>query len=105
MATGAIDLGRFNVGSVDRIELTFTKDGVAWTGIDSVELTFRKPNDGPTFVRDMTLDSGAVWYYTTDTGDIDEVGTWNLAATVVDGAITKTYPYPITLDAYDQPNE
>jgi hypothetical protein len=88
---------------VDRIELTLTKDGVAWDNIDSVALTFQKPDRATEFTRAMTLDSGNVWYYDTAVTDLDEAGYWTARVTITDGAIVKTYPYEIALIVVDQP--
>lgn len=98
-----IDLGTFATGSVDRIRITIKKDGVAWTGIDSVTLRLRDP-DGNESDLAMTLETpdAGVWYYDTLTTDIDESGDWTAGLKVVDGAITKWYPGEIALTAVNR---
>lgn len=104
MAT-VINLGEFNIANVDRLQATIHKDGVAWTGIDSVTLVFEKPDRSTQFSRSMTVsdDSTGVWYYDTTTTDFDTAGFWTVTLTVVDGSITKKYPYEIGFHVNDEP--
>jgi hypothetical protein len=96
MATD-INLGDTRLGCTDRIRLTIKKDGVAWTGIDSVVLTFTKPS-GDTFQRNMVLESANIWYYDTTTTEIDEIGTWVIDAKATDAAVVKRYEHEIGLN-------
>lgn len=89
-----INIGEFRVGCTDRIRATIKKDGTAWSGIDSVTLTFNRP-DGTTFQRSMTLESGNIWYYDTLTTDIDQEGVWTLDVRSVDVNLVKRYEYEI----------
>lgn len=84
-----VDLGRIRIGTTKRILLRFKKDGVDWTGIDSVSLRFEKPDRETTFDRSMTVydDSLGQWYYDTTTSDLDEAGFWTLDPTVTDGSV------------------
>lgn len=99
----SLSLSNLLIGSVDRIRFTITKDGVAWSGIDSVTLTFEKPGRITQFARSMILDSVNVWYYDTTVTDIDTVGYWTLGVKVIDGPITKYYPDEIGFYAAEQP--
>ncbi len=105
MASGDIHLGDFNVGSVDRLRFTITKDGEPWAGIDSAVLAFLSPDQSTAFSRTMTLedDETGVWYYDTTTSEIDIPGDWHLGLRVTDGVIIKRYPGRITLRVHDQP--
>lgn len=105
MATKEISLGEFNLASVDRLRATIKKDGVAWTGIDSVQLIFEKPDRLTQFTRTMTVESdvSGIWYYDTLTTDLDTVGWWNITVKVTDGAVVKKYPYDIGLHVNDSP--
>jgi hypothetical protein len=98
-------LGEFGLGSVDRLRFPLTKDGVAWTAIDSVELVFEKPDRATQFSRAMTLETpdAGVWYYDTTTTDLDTVGFWTLNLRVTDGAVVKRFPGEISLEVRDQP--
>lgn len=104
--TAELDLGQLNLGSVYRLRVTLTKDGVAWTGIDSVTFTFEAPDRTTQFSVSATNESGAVWYYDTTTSTFDsstdDVGYWKLKVTVVDGTITTIYPYEIGFTVVDQ---
>lgn len=102
MATEDIQLGKFSIASTDRLRFTLSKDGAAWTGVDSVSLTFRRP-DGTEIIRAATLESGAVWYYDTLTTDLLVPGSWLLGVTVTDGALVKTFPHAISLAVFDRP--
>lgn len=99
----SVNLGSFNVGSTDRIRLTITKDGAAWTGIDSVTLTFENPDRSTQFSRSATLDATNVWYYDTTTTDFEDVGWWTMRVRVIDGAISKAYPHEIGFYVGDEP--
>jgi len=100
-----LSFGRFNIGNVDRLEVTAKKDGAAWnlTG-GSVSLTFLSPS-GQTFSRDCVAGVAAsgLFYYDTLTTDFTEVGLWMVAVTATDGSIVKTYPYDITMELVSQP--
>jgi hypothetical protein len=100
--TTEIDLGVSCVGNTDRIELTFTKDGADWNSIESVVLTFERP-DCTTFERNMVLLSGDVWYYDTTPADLDQAGTWRLSPLVTQGGVAKRYPYEVALTVTRQP--
>ncbi len=97
-----VDLGTLATESTDRIRVTVKKDGVAWTGIDSVLFRFRKPDMETEFDRDATLESGAVWYYDTTTTDITTEGEWSLSVKVTDGSVVKWYPGSIVFTAEDR---
>ena len=103
--TKDIDLGRLSAGQ--RLEFTFTINGVAWTGIDSVTLTLEKPDRSTTLTRTMILSSGAVWYYDLTAADLpdDETvdGYWTVGVEVVDWAITMEYPYEIGFSVRSEP--
>lgn len=109
MSVRSIDLGKLNVASVDRLRVTITKDEVAWTGIDSVTFTFEKPDRSTQFSRSASLEAPdtGVWYYDTLTTDFPNVaaslGHWTMAVTVVDGTVTKTFPYDIGFIVGSQP--
>lgn len=92
---GTIDLGRTSIGDTDRIQFPWTLDGVAWAGIDSVAVTYVRPNRS-TITRNMTLLTGAIWYH--DMSEWDAQGTWLIRATATDGSIVKTYPYEISIE-------
>lgn len=95
-----IDLGAFAVGSVDRIRVTLLKDDVAWNLASAVVTFTFIPPSGEDFDRTATVESASegIAYYDTTTTDLDEVGYWTLRVTVVDGAVTKVYPYDINLN-------
>lgn len=106
MATLDINLGEFNTGSVDRIRATITKDGAVWNlSSGTVTLTFEKPDRATQFSRSMVAENaaGGIFYYDTTTTEIDETGWWTVTMTVVDGAVTKIYPYEIGFHVSDQP--
>lgn len=101
-----INLGEFNIASVDRIRITITKDGTAWNlSSGSVVLRFEKPDGETQFSRDMVAENaaGGIFYYDTTITDLDTVGYWNLGVWVTDGAVVKRYPYAITLHVNDNP--
>ena len=104
MAT-VVDMGEVCINNVDRFRFSITKDGVAWTGIDSVTLTFENPDRETTFSVTASMESpdAGVWYYDTLTTDIDDVGYWTIKVRVVDSTITKDYPYEIGFTALSQP--
>lgn len=105
-ATTDIDLGVFNVNSVDRIRLAITKDGVAWTGIDTVKLVFEDPDGNEGDPVDATLEApdAGVWYYdTTTSGPLDATGRWRLGVKITDATIVKWYPFEISFQVNDQP--
>lgn len=99
-----IDLGRVGVGSVDRLRFTIRKDGAAWTGIDSVTLTFTDPDGNRASPVSATLETpdAGVWYYDTLTTTVDEAGAWSIGLTVVDGSVTKIYPGAVGFTAEDR---
>lgn len=102
--TRDIDLGQFATGSVDRIRVTITKDGEEWVlSSATVTYTFTSPS-GTSFDRAATVEdaAGGIAYYDTTTTDLDESGYWRLEVTVVDGAVTKRYPYEISLYVSDE---
>lgn len=98
------NLGKFAIGSTNRIRFTINKDGVAWENIDSVTLTFKAP-DGTETNRSATLEGTNIWYYDTITTEYTALGTgnWELGVTVVDGTITQIYPDDILITVVDQP--
>jgi hypothetical protein len=100
--TAEIDLGLFCVGNTDRIQFTLNKDSVGWAPIDSVVVTFERP-DATLFARDMVNLSGEVWYYDTTTSDLDQRGVWRAAVVVTQGNVVKKYPYEIILTVTDRP--
>lgn len=104
--TKEIDLGDFNVESVDRFNFTITKDGVAWTGIDSVSLVFERAEDSTTqFTRAATLETpdAGVWYYDTVVTDFTTAGDYTVSVRVTDGSIVKRFPYAIGFHMSDNP--
>lgn len=103
--TKEIDLGQINVASVRRMKVTIKKDGVAWTGIDSVDLVFEDPDRETQFTRTMLLETpdAGVWYYDLTTTDILDTGRWTINVRVTDGAIVTRYAYEIGFDAMDNP--
>lgn len=98
-----VDLGRFSVESVDRIRITILKDGTAWTGIDSVDFVFEKPDRSTQFTRSATNEGSNVWYYDTTVTDFEETGDWTMNVRVTDGSIVKRYPYAIGFQVEDNP--
>jgi hypothetical protein len=105
MAT-AINLGVFNIESVERIRFRIKKDGANWDlSSGSVSLKFEKPNRSTQFDRDMVAEDAAegLFYYDTTITDVDTAGFWHLGVTVTDGATVKKYPYEITFKANDNP--
>jgi hypothetical protein len=109
MATQDIDLGEFHIGSMDRFRLTIKKDGIPWSGIDSVVLTFEKPGRSNTattqFTRNMQFEdvTGGIWYYDTTVDDLDVTGYWTLGVKITDGSVVKKYPYEISFHVTSQP--
>lgn len=106
-ATKEVFLGEFNVGSVDRIRATITKDGETWDlSGGSASLRFEAPDRATQFDRAMVAESDGsdgVFVYDTEIADIDQAGYWTLRLKVVDGAVVKVYPYEISLHAVDEP--
>src|SRR5262245_53939655 len=101
----SIDWGRTVVGSVDRLQLHITKDGVAWSGIDSVVLTFEAPDRVTQFSHNMVLgdDATGLWYYDTTVNDLTVPGYWTIGVKVTDGVVVKKYPYPISMYVSEEP--
>lgn len=101
MAT--LNFGTFHPGDTDRLQITIMKDNVPWSGLDSVELTFEKPDRTTRFTRNAVLDDDieAIWFYDTTTSDIPDedasIGYWTVRIRMTDGAITKSYPHEIGL--------
>lgn len=84
------------VGDVHRFLFPIERDDAPWLGIDSVTLTFVRP-DGTEFDRDAELvvpDVGE-WDYETTTDDLDVSGYWTIKVTVVDENVSVRYPYSI----------
>ena len=100
---GRINLGELHVESSYRLKFTIKKDGASWVDIDSVELTFEKPDRTTSFTRDMVLDSGAVWYYDVTVTDLDRTGIWTLKVKIIDGTIVSKYPQEIIIEVKEQP--
>lgn len=100
-----VKLGEFTVGSTHRIQFDISRDDVIWQGIDSIALTFEKPDRTTQFSRQMVLDTDALgrWYYDTTTTEIDVVGWWTLGVVVTDGAVLIEYPYEISFHVNDHP--
>ena len=94
----SIDLGTIAVGSTYRLEFPITKDEISWTDLDSVTLTFRRP-DGTLFSRDATEDEEGTWYYVTTISDIDQAGQWTIGVRAVEGSLDMTYPSEIRFSA------
>lgn len=94
MATD-ITMADKHLNGVHRFRFTITKDGVAWTDIDSVLLTFEKPDRETQFERSATLEGTNIWYYDTVAADLDTAGSWTLAVKATDGAVILTYPHEI----------
>lgn len=105
MAHRDIQLEDKSLNGVHRLRFTIKKDGVAWTGIDSVLLTFEKPDRETQFDRVgvLELDSGGLWYYDTVEADLDTVGYWTLSVQVTDGSIILKYPYEIAFKVGGEP--
>ncbi len=106
MSCGDLELEEVNVGDVQRLRFTITKDSIVWNLIaGSVVLKFRRPT-GTTFSRSMTAESAVdgIFYYDTVTTDLDVAGTWLLSLVVTDGPIVKTYPHEISMEVVDMPS-
>lgn len=109
MATREIDLGKFVVTGSRRIRLTIKKDGVAWSGIDSVTLTFEKPDRSTQFTRSMVVfqDSQGIWDYDIVAADLPDesasLGHWTVGVKVVDGTISMPYPHEVGFIVEDLP--
>lgn len=101
--TRDIDLGIFHIESVRRLRITFKKDGVAWSSMSAVTLTFENPDRTTQTSQGMTLESSNVWYYDLTTTDITDDGYWTLGVTVTDSGSTIKYPYEIGFNARSQP--
>lgn len=104
-AVTEINLGVFNVGNVDRIRVTITKDGVAWNLTSgTVVFRFKKPDRTTTFDRNATAESasGGIFYYDTLTTDFDTAGDWTMTVIVTDGTVYKKYPYEIAFTVVDE---
>ncbi len=105
-ADTTIDLGRVNIGDVDRFRVTIKKDGIAWNlSSGSVAITFEKPDRSTQFSRSMTGETpvSGIFYYDTVITDIDAVGWWTLRVRVTDGSIQKSYPHEIGFYAGNEP--
>ncbi len=101
-----INLGRFNVGNVDRLRVTITKDGAAWNlAIGSVSIRFETPagvrGDWIPMLPESTI--GGIFFYDTTTSLIDTAGDWKVGIKVIDGTVTKIYPEEILMEVEDQP--
>lgn len=90
---------------VHRFRFVIKKDDAVWAGIDSVVATFEKPDRSTLFQRNLTAESvpDGIWYYDTVSGDLDEVGYWNLSLEVTDGTIVIEYPYEISFRVNNNP--
>lgn len=86
-----------SLDGVHRFLFIIKKDGVIWSGINSVTLVFEKPDRTTQFERAGILENDSLgrWYYTTTSSDLDTLGYWTLTVRVVDGAITLTYPHEL----------
>ncbi len=105
MPTGTLRLRDKAYNGVHRFLFTIKKDGVIWTGIDSVLATFEKPDGETVIERAMLLQSdvAGTWYYDSVSGDLNEVGYWNMTIQVTDGSIVIEYPYEIGFRVTNQP--
>lgn len=94
-----------SLSGVHRFRFTIKKDGVAWTGIDSVLLIFEKPDRETQFTRNATLelDASGIWYYTTTEDDLDTLGYWTLSVKVTDGSVVIRYPYELAFKVAGEP--
>lgn len=108
--TREIDLGKVHVGSVERLRFTLKKKNsagtfVAWSGIDSVTITFENP-DRTTQTDHVCIledDTSGIWYYDTTTTDVTSVGYWTVGINIVDGGIDYKYPYEVSFEAVSHP--
>lgn len=95
-------MGLVGAASTRRLRFTILRDGTAWTGIDSVTLTF-DPSSGDAFDRDAILEATNVWYYDLTVDDLDSNGVCRVCLRITDGAVDVTYPYEITLEVVGCP--
>ncbi len=85
------------VGSTYDLIFPIKRDGVIWSGIESVTLEFSLPptqtTEGLTFNRVATLldDSLGKWHYIILTTDLTLPGFWSIAVEAIEGAIQITY--------------
>lgn len=105
MSTGAVDLGLLPVAGTKRLRATIKKDGAAWTGIDSVQLTLEGPDRSTQTAHAMVMETpdAGVWYYDTVAADINAEGYWTLTLQVTDGTVVLKYPHEIGFLAVGQP--
>lgn len=89
------------------IRLELLKDGVAWTGINSVTLRFATPyGHTVVFERACVSEGGGFWHYTTTVTDFPDetyIGTWRVGVRVLDPDIDDTYDYEAALEVVRQP--
>lgn len=85
------------IGDNYRFEFHLMRDGEFWNDIDSVTLTFEKPDRLTAFSVECTVDNltEGIWYYDTDDDDIDTNGYWTIGLVIVDASVNVTYPYEI----------
>lgn len=102
----ATNIGSVNVASTNSLIFTILRNGIAWTGIDSVTIGFRNTRTGDTFERLATVtdDDEGTWTYTLTEEDLIVTGDWRLSVTVVKDADTITYPGRLTLGVTSQPD-
>lgn len=105
MAHRDIQLEDKSLNGVYRFRFTIKKDDVAWNGIDSVTLIFKKPNRTTQIQRVASLedDAAGIWNYTTVVSDLDTVGYWTVTIEVVDATLTLRYPYEIAFKVTGEP--
>lgn len=86
-----------SLNGTHRFRFVLTKDGEVWTDVDSVTLSFQKPDRSTSFDRECVAEDipSGIWYYTTVAGDLDTAGYWLLGVTVVDDEVELEYPYDI----------
>lgn len=107
--TADVNLGRYNVGGVDRFRVSLTRDGATWVLGPSavVTFTFKAPDRMTVFTRTAVIENGpgGLCYYDTIATDITVPGWWELGVTVNDGnGVQKPYPYSIGFNVASQPH-
>ena len=98
-----VDLCDFAMESVDRVRVTVKKDGVAWTGADSVLFRFVAPDTTETDASATNeLPDEGVWYYDTTTSTFTQEGDWVLRVKVTDGSVVKWFPGDVRFTVRDR---
>lgn len=97
MATKSIRLRDKAYNGVHRFRFIIKKDGVVWSGIESILATFEKPDRTTSFQRSLTVESAptGIWYYDSVDGDLDEEGYWTMTVQITDDTVVIEYPYEI----------